>query len=141
MGPNDADIIRVYTRESGGTSANDNTLDPSLNAEVVVDLEAGTAVIGTGAQWQVGIVIKDLVNGTTIPFTLTPTTVVHGNLGTPPWPAGTPAVTFTYTIPAGNLTLHKGSLCKVYAYLLIGINAANYDASFVESEPFLILPS
>ena len=36
MGPNDADIIRVYTREGNGTVA-DNTLDPNIDGKVVVD--------------------------------------------------------------------------------------------------------
>jgi hypothetical protein len=137
MGPNHADIIRVHTREATGEVAN-NTLDPSADAMVVVDLEAGSTVLGNGAQWQVGIVVKDLVDGSVIPFTLTPTTAVSGHLGTSPWTAQ--SARFHYTIPAANLGPHKGNLCQVYAYLLIGINAANYDSSFVESEPFLVLP-
>jgi hypothetical protein len=137
MGPNDADIIRVYTREATGEVA-DNTLDPSADAMVVVDLEAGSAVLGNGAQWQVGIVVKDLVAGSVIPFNQTPTTAVNGHLGTSPWT--TQSETFQYTIPAANLGPHKGNLCQVYAYLLIGTSAANYDSSFVESEPFLVLP-
>ena len=39
-----------------------------------------------------------------------------------------------------NLTTHKGHLGRVHAYLLIGTDPANYDATFVESEPFLVLP-
>jgi hypothetical protein len=83
MGPNDADIIRVYTREGNGTVA-DNTLDPNIDGKVVVDLEAGSAVFGSGAKWQLGVVIKDLEDGT-IPFTMTPTTAVNGNLNSSPW--------------------------------------------------------
>jgi hypothetical protein len=137
MGPNDADIIRVYTREATGEIA-DNTLDPNVDAQVVVELESGSAVTFSGAQWQLGIVVKDLVNDGIIPFQLSPTTQVTGNLGTPNWP--TQSEQFVYTLQAGDLVLHKGNLCQIYAYLLIGVNAANYDASFVESEPFLVLP-
>lgn len=137
MGPNDADIIRVYTREASGEIA-DNTLDPNVDAQVVVELESGSAVTFSGAQWQLGIVVKDLVNDGIIPFKLSPTTQVTGNLGTPNWP--TQSEQFVYTLQAGDLVLHKGNLCQIYAYLLIGVNAANYDASFVESEPFLVLP-
>jgi hypothetical protein len=137
MGPNDADIIRVYTREASGEIA-DNTLDPNADAQVVVELESGSAVTFSGAQWQLGIVVKDLVNDGIIPFKLSPTTQVTGNLGTPSWP--TQSEQFVYTLQAGDLVLHKGNLCQIYAYLLIGVNAANYDASFVESEPFLVLP-
>jgi len=136
MGPNKADIIRVYTREGNGTVA-DNTLNPNFDGRVIVDLEAGSAVFGSGAKWQLGIVVKDLEDGS-IPFTLTPTTAVQGNLNSPPW--NTQSETFEYTLPAANLATHKGHLCQIYAYLLIGTGAANYDASFVESYPFLVLP-
>ncbi|HUN36189.1 MAG TPA: hypothetical protein VMU95_29680 [Trebonia sp.] len=137
MGPNSADIVRVYTREASGEIEN-NTLDPSADAVVVVDVEAGGTVLGNGAQWQLGIVVKDLTADSVIPFTLTPTTAVSGSLSSAPWT--TQSERFHYTIPAANLATHKGSLCQVYAYLLIGTNAANYDASFVESQPFLVLP-
>jgi hypothetical protein len=136
MGPNKADIIRVYTREGNGTVA-DNTLDPNFDGKIVVDLEAGFAIFGTGAKWQLGVVVKDLEDGT-IPFTLTPTTAVSGNLDSPPWSSH--SETFEYTIPAADLSTHKGHLCQIYAYLLVGTNAQNYDASFVESYPFLVLP-
>ena len=136
MGPNSAAIIRVYTREATG-DISDNTLDPGANANVVVDLEAGSATLG-GLQWHIGIVVKDLVTGTDIPVTVPPGAAINGNLGTPPWT--TQSKTFTYDILAANLTAHKGNLCQVYAYLLVGTNAGNYDASFVESGPFLVLP-
>ena len=55
-----------------------------------------------------------------------------------PWAAETE--TFTYKIPKANLAPAKGHLCQVYAYLLIGINAAHYEASFVQSSLFLVLP-
>lgn len=137
MGPNKAEIIRVYTREATGEIA-DNTLDPSANAVVVVDLEAGSTIFGTGAKWQLGIFVKDLVAGSLVPFTLTPTTAVDGNLSAAPWTSQSER--FHYTIPAASLALHKGNLCQIYAYLLIGTTAANFDASFVRSEPFLVLP-
>lgn len=136
MGPNEADIIRVSTRESNAEVA-DNTLDPSLNAEVVVEVEAGSAIFGTGGQWQVGVHVRDL-DGGNIGTTLTPTTTMSGHLGTAPWTAQ--RAILKYTIPAGNLTAHKGHLGRVHAYLLVGTSAANYDATFVESEPFLVLP-
>jgi hypothetical protein len=60
----------------------------------------------SGAQWQVGIVVKDLVADSAIPFSLTPTTAVSGHLGTSPWTAQSER--FHYTIPAANLGPHKG---------------------------------
>jgi hypothetical protein len=137
MGPNEADIIRVYTKAAGSTIA-DVTLDSAVNAEVVVDVEAGGAVFFSGAQWHLGIEVVDLVAGGVIAVTLTPTAAMSGSLNSAPWAAQ--AETFAYTIPAANLGPHKGHLCRVYAYLLIGTTAASYDATFVESPLFLILP-
>lgn len=136
MGPNEADIIRASVREANGEVAHE-TLDPTLDAEVVVEVEAGSAIFGTGAKWQVGVHVRDL-DGATIPVTLTPTTTMNGNFGTAPWTAQ--RAILRYKIPSGNLTTHKGHLGQVHAYLLVGTNAANYDATFVESEPFLVLP-
>lgn len=136
MGPNEADIVRASVREANGEVAHD-TLDPSLDAEVIIDVEAGSAIFGTGAQWQVGVHVRDL-DGGNIGTTLTPTTTMSGHFGTAPWT--NQRAILRYTIPAGNLTTHKGHLGRVHAYLLIGTNPANYDATFVESEPFLVLP-
>ena len=68
----------------------------------------------------------------------TPTTADSGSPGLAPWTAETE--TFVYTIPKASLAPAKGHLCQVYAYLLIGINAAHYEASFTQSSLFLVLP-
>jgi hypothetical protein len=135
MGPNDAQIIRVYTRELGAVIA-DFTIDSGKDAEVVVDVEAGLAALGGGGQWQLGIVIKDLVNGNVIAFTTPPP--VNGNLGAAPWSAQDE--TFAWTVPSANLTGSKGDLCQVYAYLLVGNGLTPYYASYAESPVFLVLP-
>jgi NAD dependent epimerase/dehydratase family enzyme len=132
MGPNDAEIVRVYTREKSGTVA-DVTLDSGSDAAVVVEVEAGSTVFGLGAQYSSGLVIKDLTNGTNIPFT---PASVSGTLTAAPW--SNQAQSFTYTITAADLAAHKGSICQIYAYLLVGVK--DFDASFVESPLFLILP-
>lgn len=132
MGPNDAEVVRVYTREKNGAIA-DVTLDSGTDAEVVVEVEAGSTVFGVGAQYSTGLVIKDLANGTNIPFT---PPSVSGTLTAAPW--SNQAQSFTYTIAAADLAAHKGSVCQVYGYLLVGVT--NFDASFAESPLFLILP-
>jgi hypothetical protein len=139
MGPNDAEIIRAYTRAVGSPVA-DTTLDSSADALIVIEAETGSTVFGNGAQWQLGLVVNDLVDGTQIDYTLAPTTAVSGHLNDPAGVWTSQAETFSYTIPAANLGPHKGHLCKVYAYLLVGTNATNYDSSFVESPVFLVLP-
>jgi hypothetical protein len=138
MGPNQADIIRVSTRELGGQIA-DVTLDPSKDAEVVVEVEAGSAVFGLGAHWQIGLHIRDL-DGGAIPFVLAPTPKLHGHMNEPGDVWDTRAKTFRYTIEKATLGTHKGHVGRVHAHLLVGTGPANYDATFVESEPFLVLP-
>ncbi len=95
MGPNHAEIIRVYTREPGNT--------------------------------------KDLETGGSLPFSPAP---ASGSLTDPPW--DTQADSFAYTIAAGDLAGHAENLCRVYAYLLVGVK--DFDASFAESPVFLVLP-
>jgi hypothetical protein len=138
MGPNQAEIIRVSTREFGSPVA-DVTLDPNKNAEVVVEVEAGTAVFGMGAHWRLGVHVHDL-DGGTLPLVLAPTPTLHGHMNEPGDAWDHPSKTFKYTIEKATLAGHEGHLGRVHAYLLVGTNAANYDATFVESEPFLVLP-
>jgi hypothetical protein len=138
MGPMQARIIRVSTREFGGPIA-DVTLDPNKDAEIYVEVEAGNAVFGMGAHWQVGLHVHDL-DGGTIPFILAPTSTLHGHMASPGDAWDHPSKTFKYTIDKTALGTHKGHLGRVHAYLLVGTSPANYDATFVESEPFLVLP-
>jgi hypothetical protein len=132
MGPNHAEVIRVYTREPGST-IEDLTLDSSTNAEVVVEVESGRTIFEAGARYKTGLVIKDLETGGSIPFG---PAAASGSLTDPPW--DTQADSFTYTIQAGDLAGHAGNLCRVYAYLLVGVK--DFDASFAESPVFLVLP-
>jgi hypothetical protein len=138
MGPNQADIIRVSTREFG-SPVSDVTLDPNRNAEIVVEVEAGLTVFNLGAHWRLGLHVRDL-DGGGIPFALTPTTSLGGHMKDPGDPWDKPAKNFRYTIDKSELAGHEGHLCRIHAYLLVGTGPGNYDATFVESEPFLILP-
>jgi hypothetical protein len=133
MGPNEAQIIRVYVREAGGTVA-DSTLASTANAEVVVEVEAGTTVYNLMAQYSTGLFVKELVSGIDIPFNPVP---ADGQLDKPPWQPQ--ATQFVYTIAAADLTGHVGHLCRVYAYTLIG-GAPPFEASFAESPIFLVTP-
>ena len=132
MGPNHAQIIRAYTREVGSPIA-DFVLDATKPAEVVVEVQAGTTVFTSGAKYKTGFLVKDLETGTSIPFNPAP---VSGSLDSAPWSAASEA--FVYTMTPAALAPHAGHLCRIYAYLLVG--AADYDASFVESDLFLIEP-
>jgi hypothetical protein len=111
----------------------DFTLSSAKDGEVVVELEAGDTVFTSGAHYETGLVIKDLVTGATIPATPAP---VSGGMDTAPWT--TRSESFVYTISAADLAAHAGNLCQIYTYLLVGKH--HFDASFAESPLFLILP-
>lgn len=132
MGPNDAEIIRVYTRQAGSQVA-DDTIDSGSNAEVVIEAEAGSALFSLQAQYHIGLFVLDLITGQQINFT---TPLDAGQLGKPRWV--NPASQFTYSITSAELTQHKGHLCRAHAYVLIG--GSQFDASFAESPVFLVLP-
>jgi hypothetical protein len=111
----------------------DVTLDSKKDAEVVVEVEAGSVVFGNGTQYKTGLLISDLEAGTTVPFT---PAAPAGTMSLAPWT--TESYSFVYTVKAADLAAHAGNLCRVYAYLLVGL--ADFDATFVESPLFLILP-
>jgi hypothetical protein len=133
MGPNDAEIIRVYTREPGSPVA-DFTLDASKPGEVVVEVQSGITLFGSGPHFRLGFMVKDLETGASLPYVPAAAT---GHMATPTWP--TPSHAFVYTISPGTLAAHEGHLCRIYAYLLVGSVVGSYDYSFVESPLFLII--
>jgi hypothetical protein len=108
-------------------------LDATKPAEIVVEVEAGTTVFGLGAKYKTGFLVKDLETGASIPFGPAP---AAGTLDSPPW--NTPSKALVYAIAPAALGPHAGHLCRVYAYLLVGVT--DFDASFVESPLFLIEP-
>ncbi|QYC38394.1 hypothetical protein Nocox_03830 [Nonomuraea coxensis DSM 45129] len=132
MGPNDAELIQVYTRGLGKTIA-DVTFDSSTDFEVVVETEAGTALFGLGGAFTVDIVVRDLTANDNIPYTPGP---IKDTLGKPTWPAE--GNSFVFRVRSADLATRKGHLCEVHAYLLVGIS--NFDSSFGRSRTFLIQP-
>ena len=64
MGPNDVGIVRVYTRRPGAPVA-DETFSAKEKFEVVVEAEAGQAILDSGAPYSICIVVRDLTTSTT----------------------------------------------------------------------------
>jgi len=132
MGPNDAELVRVWTREVGG-AIGDLTFPYNKPFEVVVDVEAGNAIFGGGTTYQTGVAVRDLSDGTIIAVT-SPASVA-GNMGDPNWPA--PAQQFVFTVPAANLGAGKENhCCEALAFLRA--RNADVDVSFATSSMFII---
>ncbi len=136
MGPSDVDIVRVYTRVPGAAVA-EETFPTNYPIEIVVEAEAGTDAHGTGGQFEVGVVVRDLsacgvVGGITNVLPTHPSGTA-GNFGNAEWPAAG-YQTFRYTIPAN--TIPEDHVCEVLAWLRYRI--ANPDVSFARSPLFIM---
>lgn len=131
MGPNDVELVRVFTRRVGAQVC-EATLSSWDDFEVVLVVEAGSAIFEQGGRYQTDIVVRDLSRNDNIPYEPGPIT---GALGDPPWiKQGRQLV---YTVRGADLEGRAGDLGVVYAYLLAG--EGDPEAEFASS-PFLIRP-
>jgi hypothetical protein len=137
MGPNDVELVRVFTRRTGSAIA-DITFPFNVGFQVVLDAEAGNAIFAGGAQFEVGVVVRDLTDGTVIattPVPPTPPPPSPAHLNAPEWPAL--ANRFVYNVAAGALGAAKENhICEVLAFLRV--NVTDPDVSFARSPLFII---
>jgi len=131
MGPNDAELIRVFTQGAGATIA-DVTFPTNAPFDIVVEVEAGTAIHGSGAQFKTNIVVRDLTANANI--AAAPAGGVSGAMSSPAWPS--PPQKFVYTVAAAALAGKDDHLCQVISFLSVGVT--NPDTSFAESPLFLL---
>ena len=129
MGPNDAQLVRVFTRKSGAFIAN-MAFASHLAFEAVIDCEAGTAIYATGARYEIKI---DIVDFSAMASIVGSAIVAAGSLGNADWP--TEAQQFVFPIAAPG-AINEGHVWKVFASLKIGV--ANPHTSLAESDLFLI---
>ncbi|MDX1522733.1 MAG: hypothetical protein R3264_13985 [Anaerolineae bacterium] len=145
MGPNDAELVRVFTREVGGAIA-DVTFPVADDFEVVVEVEAGSAIFGGGTQYETGIVVRDKMAGDTIQAT----PQLASGAGVPANPAGfgpegmagagtewlSQANQFVYKVEAAALGGRENHICEVMAFLKVRVT--DPDVSFAISPHFII---
>ncbi|WP_406356283.1 hypothetical protein [Streptomyces sp. NBC_00658] len=133
MGPNDVELVRVFTRRLKGTIA-DVTLESTSEFEVILEAECGTALFGVAGKYQAEIVVRDITANNNIPFKVAGPT--SGAFGDATWPQEDQQ--FVYHVEPSALKGRGGHLCQVYAYLIVG--ARNFDTSIRVSPMFLIEP-
>jgi hypothetical protein len=131
MGPNDAEVVRVFTQRAGATIA-DVTFPVNADFTVVAEAEAGSALHGSGAQFSTNIVVRDITANTNIPHA--PAAGFSGGLASAQWPNFDQ--TFRYTVASADLAGREDHLCQVLTYLTAGVN--NPDTSFAVSNLFLL---
>lgn len=129
MGPNSAELVRVFTRQTGAVIA-DITFPSDRAFEAIIDCEAGAAIHDTGARYEIKINVIDFSAMRSI---IRSAVVAAGSLGDAGWPKQ--AHQFVFPIPAPG-ALNEGHICKVFASLKVGV--ANPYASLAESPLFLI---
>ncbi len=136
MGPNDADIVRCFVRTVGGLSS-ESALPYNAPFEIVVEVEAGSAIFGTGAQFAAGVVVRDLSDCTCLPAPAaganTPNIGVSDNMSGANW--NTQVARFLYTVAAPGPT-KENHIWEVLAFLRV--NVVNPDMSFCRSDLFII---
>ncbi|WP_460068705.1 hypothetical protein [Streptomyces sp. YKOK-I1] len=133
MGPNDAQIVRVFSRRVDGSIA-DVTLSPGSDAEIQLEAEAGSALFGTQGAYTVTLVVRDISDGTVIP-TVGPS-VLKGHFQETDW-SKLDAV-FTFVLDKGVLDAHKGHLARAYGSVVYGSGLGG--GTFAVSPYFQILP-
>lgn len=138
MGPNDVELVRVFTREVDAPVA-DITFPYTSPFEVVVDAEVGSSLHGTGGQFEVGVIVRDLTTGGVLTSAVaaipnTPPPGASANFGSAPWsnPGNQKFVYRIQRLPR----FDEDHICEVLAWLRVGIQ--NPDVSFARSPLFII---
>ena len=126
MNPNDARIRRIYTRQQGETIV-DDSLDVSVDNELVVEWEAGSVINGLGVSLDLHVVTRDISTNANEAAPLTDTVAV-----TTSGVAANTGYTEVIAIPAG--TLASGDMYESLASLT---RAASQIHSFSNEWLFL----
>ena|SRR6266571_1159457 len=138
--PNDADLVRIYTREAGGTIAA-TTPHVSIGGhsfEVVVEAEAGSVLGGSSQPYTISLVAFDLTAGANpgAPFNVSTAgehfDAVSGNISV--WPSYEEK--FTITLTAAQAAAVTNHILQYTVALASG--GSNPVTSFAQS-PLLIL--
>ena len=137
MGPNDVDLVRVFSKVPAGATA-DVTFAVNQPFHIIVEAEAGAQYMNgalAGATYYVGVVLRDLTNNTNIP--VTPPGDATGLIPAQ-WGAAA-ARTFTFQVPGG--IPNADTCCEALAFLRVAPMAApEPDVSFASSPLFIIHP-
>ncbi|MER5751690.1 hypothetical protein [Streptomyces sp. NPDC002088] len=138
MGPNDAQIVRVFSREPKGPIA-DFTLDPKTDAEIVLEAEAGGTLHQNAGKYIVTLILRDLNDLTAIParvLNAATANEVAGNFTDANWP-NLPA-SFVFVIDRAELDARKGHMVQAHGSVLYG--TSDPGVTFAVSPQFQILP-
>lgn len=126
--PNDTNLVRVWARDAGEFIST-TSFSVKNNFEVVVELEAGSAIFGGGTQYVTGIVVRDLTKNETIFKSTTPPSI-PGQMGDNFWPSAKHPI--SYIIHSNYLTNRQDHFFSILAFLRARVS--DPDVSFAKSE-------
>lgn len=130
MGPYNAELVRVFTREIGAVIA-DVTFPSNAAFEAVIDCKAGAAIHDMGARFEIKI---DVIDFSAMVSIVSSVVVAAGFLSDAGWPAQAQQFVFPIAAPGD---FNEGHIWKVFASLKIGVT--HPQTSLAESELFLII--
>ncbi len=138
--PNDADVVRVYTRETGGAiaSTTPHVSTGGHSFEVVAEAEAGSVLGGSNQPYTISLVAFDLTAGGNpgAPFTVAANEAFNttsGNISA--WPSYEEK--FTITLTAAQAAAVKNHILQYTAVLID--SGSNPVTSFAQSPLFIML--
>ena len=140
MGPNDVELVRVFTKGSAADIA-DLTFLAGDDFDVVVDAEAGQAIHNAGAQFRIFLVVRDVIaNDNIVPLapkagTSSPPLETPASMSSDVWPRRPRK--FEFTVTGGTTAGRANHVCRAIAFLTIGV-AGERDASFGISPYFML---
>ncbi|MCD7443940.1 hypothetical protein K4B79_37745 [Streptomyces lincolnensis] len=135
MGPNDAQIVRVFSREPGAAIA-DTTLNPQKDGEIVLEAEAGRTLHAQQGAYRVTLVVRDVSDGSVIPVVGSGEVKGQFEQNGQGWEK--PSQPFTFTLSSNVLSQHAGHLAQAYGSVLY--TSTEPGATFAVSPMFMILP-
>jgi hypothetical protein len=95
LGPNDARLVRIFPRKIGAFIA-DMAFPSNAAFEAVVECEAGTALHGIGAKYEITI---DVIDFSAMTSVIRSGTVAAGSLGDDVWPSQARQIVFPLAAP------------------------------------------
>ena len=134
---NDFDLVRVFTRAVNGATA-ETALPFNAPFEVVLEAESGATLLASGAQFGIGLVVRDLTTGANFlaapsAGSNTPAVAANANMASAAWPVQT--VQFLYTVNAPGAAT-EGDFFEVLSSIRMGVN--NPDVEFATSPLFIM---
>jgi hypothetical protein len=131
VGSHNAELVRVFARETGAVVA-DVTFPSNAPFEAVIECKVGKAIHNLGARYEIKI---DVLDFSTMASIISSEIVANGFMGDAGWPNH--AHQFAYQIAAPGI-FKESHIWKIFASLKVGVT--HPYVSFAESELLLISP-